>query len=64
MSTVHQLGSVVERVKKRPRKSTNTEEAREAFGGAYGKEMPIPLCIEDNNRHMGGVNIADQLRSY
>ena len=64
MSTVHQLGSVVERVRKRPRKSTNAKKAREAFGGAYEKEMPIPLCIEDNNQHMGGVDIADQLRSY
>ena len=26
--------------------------------------MPIPLCIEDYNRHMGGVDIANQLRSY
>ena len=65
MSTVHQLGSVVERVRKRPgKKSTNAKKAREAFGCAYEKEMPIHLCIEDYNRHMGGVDIADQLRSY
>ena len=64
MSTVHQLGSVLERVRKLLWKSTNTKKAREAFGGAYEKEMPIPLCIEDNNRHMGCEDIADQLRSY
>ena len=65
MSTIHQLGSVVESVRKRTgKKSTNAKKAREAFGGAYEKEMPIPLCIEDCNRHMGGVDIADQLRSY
>ena len=65
MSTVHQFGSVVEMVRKRPeKKSTNTKKARGAFGDAYEKEMPIPLCIEDYNQHMGGVDIVDQLRSY
>ena len=44
---------------KRPgTKSTNARRAREAFGDA---EMPIPLCIDDCNQHIGGV---DQLRSY
>ena len=53
MSTVHQLGSVVERVRKRPGKnSTNAKKAREAFGGAYAKEIPIPLGVEDYNRHI------------
>ena len=65
MSTVHQLGSVVERVRKRPgKKRTNAKKAREAFGGAYEKEMPIPLCIEYFNRNMGDVDVANQLRSY
>ena len=65
MSTVHQLGFQVKRVRKRPgKKSTNAKKAREAFGDAYEKEMPIPLCIEDYNQHMEGVDIADQLRSY
>ena len=26
--------------------------------------MPIPCFIEDYNHHMGGGDIADQLRSY
>ena len=65
MSTVHQLGSVMEMVRKRPgKKSTNAKKVREAFGDAYEKEMPIPLYIEDYSQHMGGVDIADQLRSY
>ena len=42
MSTVHQLGFQVERVRKRPgKKSTNAKKAREAFGDAYEKEMPM-----------------------
>ena len=55
----------MERVRGRPgKKSTNAKKAREAFGDAYEKKMPIPLCIEDYNQPMGGVDIADQLRSY
>ena len=65
MSTVHQLGTMMDRVGKRPgKRSTNAKKAREAFGGAYEKEMPIPLYIEDYNRHIGDVDIVDQLRSY
>ena len=56
MSTVHQLGFQVERVRKRPgKKSTNAKKAGETFGDAYEKEMPVPLCIEDYNQHVGGV---------
>ena len=64
MSTIHQLGSVVESVRKRTgKKSTNSKKATEDFGGSYEKDMPTPLCIENNNRHMGRVDIADLLRS-
>ena len=55
----------MERIRKwSGKKSTNAKKAREAFGDAYGKEMPIPLCIEDYNQHMGGADIADELRTY
>ena len=27
-------------------------------------KLPIPKCIYDYNQHMGGVDVADQLRSY
>ena len=42
----------------------NAKKAREAFGDSYEKEMPISICIEDYNQHIGGVGVADQLRSY
>ena len=65
LSTVHELGSEFVKTRKRPgTKSTNAKRARVAFGDAEGKEMPIPLCIDDYNQHMGGVDLANQLRSY
>ena len=65
LSTVHEVGSEKERRRKRPgKKSTNAKKAREAFGEEQEMDMMIPLCIDDYNRHMGGVDTADQLRSY
>jgi hypothetical protein len=57
--------SEVIRTRKRPgKKSTNAKKAREAFGEDFAKEIPIPTCFDDYNQHMGGVDIADQFRSY
>ena len=55
----------MERVRKRlGKKSTSANNAREAFGDVYEKEMPALLCIEDYNQHMGGIDIFNQHRSY
>ena len=55
----------VERIRKRlGKKSTNAKKTREAFRDAYEKGMSIPLCIEDYNQHMGGVDVAHQSRFY
>jgi hypothetical protein len=65
MTTVHDLGSEVMRMRKRPgKKSTNAKKAREAFREDLAKKMPIPTCFGDYNQHMGGVGIANQFRSY
>ena len=37
---------------------------RKVFGDEARKELPIPVFIDDYNHYMGGVDIADQLRSY
>ena len=65
LSTVHDFESQQERLRKRPgKKSTNAKKAQEAFGDLQEKQLMIPLCIDDYNHNMGGVDIADQLHSY
>jgi len=65
LSTEHDFESQQERLRRRPgKKSTNAKKAWEAFGDLQEKQMMIPLCIDDYNHNMGGVDIADQLRSY
>jgi len=65
LSTVHDFESQQERLRKQQgKKSTNAKKAQEAFGNLQEKEMMIPLCIDDYNHNMGGVDIADQMRSY
>ena len=44
--------------------STNATKARLPFApGENTKLLPIPKIIDDYNQYMGGVDIADQLRS-
>jgi hypothetical protein len=66
MTTVHDLNKTVQRLRKKPgKKSSNAKAALENFEeNDYEKEMPIPVCVDDYNHHMGGVDQADQLRSY
>jgi hypothetical protein len=65
LSTVHDFESQQERRRKvAGKKSTNTKKPREAFGDLQEKQMMIPLCIHDYYHNIGGVDIADQLRSY
>ena len=53
------------RNRRRPAKSaTNSRTSREVFGDSLTKELLIPRFIDDYNYFMGGVDIADQLKSY
>lgn len=68
LTTIHSMVGrewEVERMRRRPREtSTNGEKVRRVFGTAARKFLWIPRVIDDYNSNMGGVDIADQLRSY
>jgi hypothetical protein len=66
MTTVHDLNKTVQRFRKKPgKKSSKAKAALENFEeNEYEKEIPIPVCVDDYNHHMGGVDQADQLPRY
>ena len=65
MTSYHDITATVNRLRRRPKKtSTNGATIRQIFGDDSRKLLPIPVFIDDYNQHMGGVDIADQLRSY
>ena len=68
LRTIHVIdgeGSRVLRDRRRPREtSTNSKKVREIFEGSSCKTIPIPTIVDDYNHNMGGVDVADQLRSY
>ena len=65
MSTVHDGKKRVLRQRRRPAStSTNARTARAPFGDQPVKKLFIPEFINMYNAFMGGVDQADQLRSY
>ena len=65
MSTVHTGKRYVQRVRRRPAKtSTNARTSRAPFGDLAVKKLPIPDFIDLYNHFMNGVDVADQLRCY
>ena len=57
--------SRIERESRKPcETSTNSNKIKGVFGNNSRKTLPIPVVIDDYNYNMGGVDIADQLRSY
>jgi hypothetical protein len=52
-----------EKVRKRPaRTSTNARIVRAIFNQESTKELYIPCFIDDYNRYIGGVDLANQFR--
>ncbi len=65
MSTVSDGIEKILRQRRRPPKTaTNARTSREVFGDNPTKQLLIPQFINDYNHFMGGVDQADQLRSY
>ena len=65
VSTVHRIGNVIKRMRKRPRyTTTNKRHVREVWGDDGKKEINIPTLIDHYNHWMGGVDLVDQLIAY
>lgn len=68
LTTIHEMIGdewEVTRSRRRPREtSTNAAKVRQVFGGSPRKDLKILKMVDDYNFNMGGVDIADQLRSY
>jgi len=68
LTTIHEAQGdkwKTERRRRRPRiTQTNRAQVEEAWGNSRQKTVGIPKVIDDYNYHMGGVDIADQYRSY
>ena len=44
--------------------ATNSQTSRKIYGNQSIKDLEIPAFIDDYNHYMGGMDQADQLRSY
>ena len=65
LSTIHKVGCEKERRRKRPgKKSTNAKKVWQAPSEEQENDMMTLLCIDNYNRHIGGIDTANQLRCY
>ncbi|GET00680.1 piggyBac transposable element-derived protein 4-like isoform X1 [Rhizophagus clarus] len=68
LSTLHEINNGlknrINRERRYPRiNKTNSSTIKKVFSDQPKKILPIPKIIDDYNHYMGGVDIADQLRS-
>ena len=66
VSTVHRIGKVIERIRRKPRMTAINKSHVEQVWGSLGKiAIYIPQLIDDYNHWMGGgVDLADQRIAY
>ena len=67
LTTVHDIGEhwQVLSLRRRPRETcANAAKIRKVFDDQHVKELKIPKMVDDYNKYMGGVDLADQYRSY
>ena len=65
VSTVHSVGKMVEKNRRKPRKTLKNQTHVDAVWGSEGKKkIFIPTLIDDYNHWMGGVDLCDQHISY
>lgn len=65
MTTIDDGQTTVTRSRRRPTKTaTNARTSRAIFGDDAVKKLAIPQFIDIYNHFIGGVDQADQLRSY
>jgi len=64
LTTVHPWNEVTLSERRKPRTtSSNAANVRRVFGTSERKSLFIPTVVDDYNRHMNGVDLADQRRS-
>ncbi|KNB04720.1 hypothetical protein FOXG_06758 [Fusarium oxysporum f. sp. lycopersici 4287] len=65
LTTVFREGNQVIRSRRWPAASSAANRAaREVFGSELGKDLRVPLGIDEHSHHTNGVDTGDQLRSY
>ena len=65
VSTIHRVGKIVQRRRKRPRKTQNNKSHVNFIWGENGTALiHIPTLIDNYNYWMGGVDVGDQRISY
>ena len=65
ISTLHKVGNMIKRNRKKPRKTgKNKAHIDRIWGDEGSREIYIPNLIDDYNHWMGGVDLADQLIAY